>query len=131
MALEQTLRNWFKEFTNRTGEDVMHVQMYTENEHEYNYKAGINQHAEEWRTEEPKSWSIAPYMSTFSFENLPDEVLDYEFSANFGSADAPPVIAWSENYVLYIDEYDGAESLRWIPRFPQRLVLNDPWDAFS
>lgn len=127
MSLDQTLRNWFQEFTNRTGEDILHVQMYTENEHEYNYKAGIN----DWDEQPPKPWSIAPYLATFSFENLPDEVLDYEFSADFGSADAPPVIAWSDNYVLYLHEYDGAESLRWIPRFPQRLVINDPWDTFS
>ena len=126
MALDATLRNWFAEFTKATGDEVLHVQMYTENEFEYNYKANIN----DWGEDDPKPWSIAPYLSIFSFENLPDEVLDYQFSADFGSADAPPVIAWSENYVLYIDEYDGAESLRWIPRFPYVLKLKNPWDTF-
>jgi hypothetical protein len=126
MALDATLRNWFSEFTKATGDAVLYVQMYTEYEHEYNDKSGIN----EWNEDEEKPWSYIPYLSTFSFENLPDEVLDYEFSADFGRADAPPVIAWSENYVIYIDEYDGAESLRWIPRFPNVFKVKNPWDTF-
>ncbi len=50
------------------------------------------------------------------FDEIPDSILDQEFYCGFGSQNVPSFIAWSENYVYYVSEYDGATSLEWISR---------------
>src|SRR5579862_171863 len=62
-------------------------------------------------------------------EPLPDEnivlkpevalqKLDLEFNDGFGGADCFPILAWTKSRVFFIHEYDGATSLRWVPRKP-------------
>jgi hypothetical protein len=54
----------------------------------------------------------------FERHNIPKEILDYKFDDGYGSPDAPPIIAYSRDYIIYIHEYDGAEWPVWLPRFP-------------
>ena len=117
---DATLRKWFTSFETKTGEKITHVQMYADTKGEYDSHA-------EYDFEEQKKWAVAPFGTVFSYENTPEEVLDYEFHDGYGSADAPCVIAWSESFVLYIHEYDGAQHLEWIPRFPEQYKLQSKY----
>ena len=115
---DATLRKWFTSFTTRTGEEITHVQMYADTKAEYDMYA-------EFDFEVPQDWAVAPFGTVFTYENLPDEVLDYEFYDGYGSASAPCVIAWSDSYLIYIKEYDGAQNIAWFPRFPEQFKLQN------
>ena len=92
--------------------------MYADTKAEYDSYA-------EFDLEVSQDWAVAPFGTVFSYENLPDEVLDYEFYNGYGRADAPCVIAWSNSYIIHIHEYDGAQYLKWLPRFPEQFKLQD------
>lgn len=54
----------------------------------------------------PLPWSVArPY-------------LDEEYDDGFGGAHCRPFIAWTDNSVYFVCEYDGATSIRRVPRHP-------------
>ena len=45
-------------------------------------------------------------------------ILDVEYDSGFGGADCFPMYAWSASWVYFIDEYDGATGVNYIPRNP-------------
>jgi hypothetical protein len=49
---------------------------------------------------------------------LSEEELDVEFDRAFGAAEGAPFTAWTELYVLFPVEYDGAEGVGYAPRNP-------------
>lgn len=49
-------------------------------------------------------------------EALP--ILDYEYDTGFGAPDCQAITAWTANYVLFVDNYDGATSVVAMPRNP-------------
>jgi hypothetical protein len=44
------------------------------------------------------------------------------FRGGFGIESAPPMTAWSKNFVVYVHEYDGATGLMKLPRNPVNYV---------
>ena len=50
--------------------------------------------------------------------------LDREFDSGYGGAEGAPFTAWSENYVYFPLEYDGAEWVGYAPRHPSDTKLN-------
>jgi hypothetical protein len=44
--------------------------------------------------------------------------LDGEFDDGFGGADCYPFVAWTASRVFFVQEYDGATNLAWVPRNP-------------
>lgn len=45
-------------------------------------------------------------------------LVDEEFNDGYGGADCFPITAWSENWIYFIREYDGATGLGSVPRNP-------------
>lgn len=126
MASKVTLRQWFNRFSERTKETPTHVQLWTESKWDWDWAAKD----EPWMVEEREafprpSWVVADIGTIWNYNETPKEILDFEFDDGYGSADAPPVIAWSKSYVLYIHEYDGAQSLKWIPKYPEKFAFQD------
>lgn len=70
-----------------------------------------------WYDEEPHNLGTAPV----SWE-LAAPVLDYEYSAGFGSQDCHDIIAWTATKVLSIHEYDGSTSVISVPRNPENAL---------
>lgn len=50
------------------------------------------------------------------------KLLDFEYDSGFGSVDGPAIFAWSENYVVFSSEYDGAQDFVAIPRNPTNCM---------
>lgn len=66
---------------------------------------------------EGKPWDSLPH-GTWNFSDVPNSVLDQEFYSGYNSYGVPSFWAWSENYVYYVHEYDGATTLWWVSRNP-------------
>lgn len=64
-----------------------------------------------------ESWPIVPNR-VVPINVVGADVLDREFDDGYGGNDSPNLCAWSDNWVLFSDNYDGAESLQWVPRNP-------------
>lgn len=64
-------------------------------------------------------WSKFP-CGTWSWKNVPVEILDQSFDSGYGAQGVPSFVAWSDDYVYYVHEYDGATSLARVPRNPPR-----------
>lgn len=64
-----------------------------------------------------EDWVNLPH-GTWNFSDVPDSVLDQEFYSGYGTQQVPSFLAWSENYVYYVHEYDGSTGLLWVPRHP-------------
>lgn len=95
-----TLRQWFERFTAATSETPTYIVFGWG---DYGY------HSENWPTlpDGVKAWS-----------ELSAEILDFGFDDGFGGNDSPNLCAWSDSFVIFSDNYDGAESLAWVPREP-------------
>ena len=115
-----TIRIWFDRFSKATEELVTHVQMYADTKAEYDSCA-------EYDLDGGKEWAVAPFGTVFSYESIPDELLDYEFSVGWGRPMAPCLIAWSDSFVIYIEEFDGLQNIRWVPRFPEQYKLQSKY----
>ena len=50
-------------------------------------------------------------------------LLDYEFNDGYGSPQCHAITVWTETKVIFVDQYDGATNIRWIPRNP---IDHDP-----
>ena len=96
-----TLRGWFDEFNRQTGELNAHVCF------------GWG-----WYEDAMVDWPSVPVKVVLAVGDVPADVLDHRFSDGFGGNDSPNLCAWSPSWVLFSDNYDGAESLRWVPRNP-------------
>lgn len=63
-----------------------------------------------------------------SFDNiiitLTDKELDKEFDADFGSKNGQPFTAWSDNWVYFSYEYDGADYIERVERHPPGYILD-------
>lgn len=72
----------------------------------------VGRHDTEWRNPAKDDENVL----------LPREValekLDVDFDNGYGGADCFPIYAWTASRVFFIDEYDGATGLAWVPRHP-------------
>ena len=93
-----TLRKWFDAFTAATGETPTAIVIATGDR-----------------------WDCPP-VDPIAFDDVSAEVLDEEFDDGYGGNNSPNLCAWSESFVLFSDDYDGAESLCWVPRNPTTHV---------
>lgn len=50
------------------------------------------------------------------------KLLDYSYDSGFGGADCHAVVAWSQHYVYYVHEYDGATRIAAMPRNPMKCL---------
>lgn len=124
MNYDVTLREWFNNFRKQTNEIVTHVQLWAENEYDWNWITKSEDWMEEERDAFPiPSWVVAPVGTIWQFHDVPNEILDYKFDCGYGAATAPSILAWSKSYVIYIDEYDGSQVMKWIPRFPEKFAF--------
>lgn len=104
---QASIRGWFDEFTARTGEKVTHVCLSW---------------GDSWRTTDDyytSRWGDISQGVALPFDEVPAATLDAKFDDGFGGNESPNLCAWSENWVLFSDDYDGAESIRWVPRSPR------------
>ena len=104
-----TLRQWFTKFMLATGEVPESVIF---GEEEYSYVLD--------------DWPPIPTGSVLGLDEVPDEVWDQEFDDWFGEIRSPNFCAWSKNYVVFSDDYDGAEGVCWLPRHPVVHVPTRP-----
>lgn len=89
-----TFREWLDEFTAATGERVTHLCLGRD-----------------------RRWPLHPHDVARPIDEFAD-VLDFEFNSDFGSTGSPNLCGWSPSWVIFSDEYDGSETLQWVPRFP-------------
>lgn len=47
--------------------------------------------------------------------------LDEDYDSGYGSADCYPFYAWTASRVFFVQEYDGATGIGWVPRMPTAL----------
>lgn len=92
---DMTIQQWLDWFTERTGEKVTHLVL----------------------GDDPAWEGVQPNV-VIPITDIPREVLDHKFDSGFGMAESPNLCGWSETYVVFSKEYDGAESLDWVPRHP-------------
>jgi len=119
-----TLKHWFDRFTEATGQEVTYILMHTESAWEWEYK--VARYDTDRDPDAPLLWQgVAKRGQLFERHNLPQEILNYKFDDGYGSPDAPPIIAYSRDYIIYIHEYDGAEWPVWLPRFPVANIEKD------
>jgi len=45
-------------------------------------------------------------------------ILDYEYDAGWGAPDCHAIVAWTENKVLFVVQYDGSTNVCTVPRNP-------------
>jgi hypothetical protein len=96
-----TLREWFDGFAVATGETPSHV---------------VFGPGDAWPWDDDP-WPAVPGLLV-EWGDVSDAVLDREFRSHFGMCESPNLCAWSESWVIVSDDYDGAESLLWVPRHP-------------
>ena len=94
-----TLREWFGGFVRHTGELPDSVVLSWG----------------DWGVRE--EWPELP-VGVVRFEALSPDVLGQGFDAGFGGNESPNLCAWSHSWVIFSDNYDGSEHLRWVPRSP-------------
>jgi hypothetical protein len=97
-----TLRKWLEVFTAHKHETPDFVVLGWG---DYDYRK------EDWP--EWDRWGLVTPL-----DQIPDKILDRKFDTGFGGNESPNLCAWSPSWVLFSDDYDGAESLCWVPRAP-------------
>lgn len=106
-----TIREWFDNFTKETGEEVEVVCLG----------------GGRWYTDEKDApysgWPEYPVRTVTPIADLNPSVLDHAFDDGYGGTDSPNLCAWSPSFVVFSDQYDGAESIQWVPRNP---IDHDP-----
>lgn len=45
-------------------------------------------------------------------------LLGYKYDTDYGAQDCPELFVWTASRVIYVHEYDGATSMRSVPRNP-------------
>ena len=97
------IRNWFDRFTLRTNERPTHIVFG------WGDRYGIADDNDGWDIEEDH---------IVTFDDVPDSIMDREFDDGFGGNDTPNLCAWSRSWVIFSENYDGAEGLQWVPNSP-------------
>jgi len=97
-----TLRVWFDRFAAATGEQITHVVFAVD----------------EWAWARTH-WPEVVNDQLVPLDLLPESLLDRPFDPGFGGNNSPDMCAWSPSWVIFSDNYDGAECLQWIPRHPK------------
>jgi hypothetical protein len=46
------------------------------------------------------------------------DYLDYNYDRDYGGPDCHKIYAWTNSWIIYVDEYDGATQVSRIPRHP-------------
>ena len=80
-----------------------------------------------WADEdEMECWAdmLAAFSDKIIACTLSDEEMAVKFYAGFGSEHGRPFTAWSEKWVYFPHEYDGAETIRRAPRNPGDAATN-------
>ena len=110
MSRDTTIRTWFEEFETATGEKIETIVLLP---------------ADDWGRCSHNNFLSEPVQigSVVERNELPDSFLDREFDSGYGSAEARPFVAYSPSFVVFISEYDGSESIGWIPRHPTKDFL--------
>jgi hypothetical protein len=109
-----TLRRWFESFEKETGEIPSSIV----------FGSDPWAYLEEEMEQFPEGWREVLELARFEpgkvgpFDALTDEVLDQEFNGGYGRPNTPNLCAWSRSWVIGSAQYDGSESLYWLPRFP-------------
>ena len=113
--MKTTLKRWFDDFTAEYGETPTHIVFG---------KAPPN--AGGWNNIEWPEFidDIAGVVMTFDTEAVGQmfplqDILNVEFDGDYGGNESPNFCAWSESYVIFSDDYDGAEGWCAIPRSPR------------
>lgn len=64
-------------------------------------------------------WDATPVGEPQSFEDFTaTPEYDRQFYAGYGVPECAVFCAWSDNWVFFPDQYDGAESICMVPRHP-------------
>lgn len=96
-----TLREWSKQFTDRKDEVIDFIVLDWERD---------------WGNDDWPEWD--QWGKSIPFIEVPSTILDHPFYPGFGGNNSPNLCAWSANWVLFSDNYDGAEGICWVPRNP-------------
>lgn len=95
------LKTWLEDASKETGEVIQLIVLYP---------------AYRWSYEDQ---TLNDYENKIlSIEDVPTEIMTNEFSDGYGGNEGPNFTAWSSNYVYFPDNYDGSESIQWMPRQP-------------
>lgn len=72
--------------------------------------------------ERPETYPLLPVAEGLA-------LLDYEYDNGYGGADCRPFFAWTKSKVYFVEEYDGATDLAWVPRNPVAMEphFNGAW----
>lgn len=109
-----TLRTWFANFTERTGEIPTHIVLGT-----MSWWAVGDE-------DDDQTWSGINPGKLIKFTDVPVEVLDKEFDDGYGGNNSPDLCAWSKSWVIFSCDYDGSEWLTWVPRRPKAHTPQRP-----
>ena len=104
-----TLREWFDKFTERTGEVPTHVVF-----------GGDSWYLSDEDDAVMRRFAMEPSLrdQVQRFAKISAETLDKEFNDGYGGNNSPNLCAWSPSWVIFNDNYDGAEGIQWVPRKP-------------
>lgn len=98
-----TVKEWIETAEARCGEKVEKLVI----------GLGPDWHDEDYVTLPPAPWHNTPLNREEGLAHL-----TADFYPGFGSPASPPIYAWTPTYLFLIHEYDGATSLRILPRNP-------------
>ena len=51
--------------------------------------------------------------------SVPSAKLDISFDDGLGRSEGTPFVAWSDKYVYFSRDYDGADLIDYVPRHPE------------
>lgn len=98
-----TMKNWFDQFTADTGEKVEFI--------------CLGEVPTWWGEHEIARWNGYQPNVVLPFGGG-EPWLDVDFDEGFGGNETPNFCAWSPNWVIFSDNYDGAEGIQYVPRNP-------------
>jgi hypothetical protein len=52
--------------------------------------------------------------------------LDYEYDTGYGAPDCQAIYAWTQNWIIFVTQYDGATWVSRIPRNPINCIPGMP-----
>lgn len=103
--MSTTIRGWLNQFTEATGETIDTIVL------------GMAERPT--RSHQWASWPTWPEGTdrALPIGLVPDKILDFDIHSGH-HFDTPTICAWSANWVVFIDQYDGNQNVCWVPRHP-------------